>query len=89
MANQPVKKIYSNQFFNMIAFVAVIFIGVALLLGKYIGALNALITIAQVLAYITVCFYSYRYARTKKMWVFICWVIAVVLIILGAILNVI
>lgn len=71
---------------NLISFVAVICIGVALILGK-IGFLSdiagALLTIAQTIAYIVVTIVSFFYVyRKRNVWTWVAWSVAVVLIVL-------
>lgn len=71
---------------NLISFVAVICIGVALILGK-IGFLSeiagALLMIAQTIAYIVVTIVSFFYVyRKRNVWIWIAWAVAVVLIVL-------
>lgn len=71
---------------NVLSYVAVVMVGVALLLGlifkgnagSVAGALNL---IAQCLAYLVVACYSFSYARAKGIWWLIAWVVAVVLIV--------
>ena len=75
-------------FMNFLAFIAIIFIGAALLIsallneGDFSRALNV---IANVLAYIVVAFYSFWYAarkwERKQIWFMIAWTVAVVLIV--------
>ena len=88
MANQ------GSKLMNFIAFCAVLFIGLALMIawifsesGQFAGALNL---IAQILAYIVVAYYSFMYAHRKwerkRVWFLIAWVAAVVLIIIFVIL---
>jgi len=71
---------------NLISFVAVICIGVALILGK-IGFLSeiagALLIIAQTIAYVVVTIVSFFYVYKKRnVWIWITWAVAVVLIVL-------
>ena len=71
---------------NLISFVAVICIGVALILGK-IGFLSeiagALLMIAQTIAYIVVTIVSFFYVyRKRNVWTWVAWSVAVVLIVL-------
>ena len=74
---------------NLVAFVAVVLIGIFLILHSLdilrdIG--DAFMTIANILAYFTVavCSFFYAYSKwgKKQQWYMIVWVIAVVLIVL-------
>jgi len=72
---------------NLISFVAVICIGVALILSK-IGALGsiagALMTIAQTVAYLVVSIVSFFYvSRRKNIWIWVAWIVSIVLIVLS------
>jgi TM2 domain-containing membrane protein YozV len=82
-----------KSIFSFIAFLAVAFVGVALFLsalGILGGAAGALQTIAQILSYVVVAFYSFAYAYGKSdrkhPWYLIIWAIAVVLIVLAYII---
>ena len=81
-----------KKFFNLVAFIAVVLVGLALMLsyifksGKLTDAFNL---IAFILAAIVVGFYSFFYAwsRTRKVWYgqllhMIIWVVAVVLMVI-------
>ena len=80
---------------NMLAFVAIIFIGIALILAIVFsdaGQLgSALSFIAQILSYIVVAFYAFWYAARKwdrkQIWFMIAWAVAVVLIVIYIILR--
>ncbi|MCL2756010.1 MAG: hypothetical protein FWE45_03070 [Firmicutes bacterium] len=75
---------------NLLSFIAVVFVGIALLIslifnwaGGSESVSGAFSTIASVLALIVVGFYSFIYVRARRnlvMWIF--WVVAVVLIVL-------
>ena len=72
---------------NLVSFVAVICIGVALILSK-IGALGsiagALMTIAQTIAYLVVSVVSVFYVyRKKNVWIWITWIVSIILIVLS------
>ena len=72
---------------NLVSFVAVICIGVALILSK-IGALGpiagALMTIAQTIAYLVVSIVSFFYVyKRKNVWIWVAWVVSIVLIVLS------
>jgi len=79
---------------NILAYVAVIAVGLALALAYLFAKLEvgdgnligALYTIAQALAYIVVACYSFFYARAKGTWWLVIWAIAVVLIVVFMIL---
>ena len=76
----------SGWLINLVSFVAVICIGVALILGK-IGFLSeiagALLMIAQTIAYIVVTIVSFFYVyRKRNVWTWVAWSVAVVLIVL-------
>ena len=75
---------------NLISFVAVICIGVALILGK-LGFLSsiagALLTIAQTIAYLVVAIVSFFYVHRKRnIWVWVTWIVSVVLIVISFII---
>jgi len=84
-----------SKLMNFIAYIAIIFIGIALMLAWLFrdggGELTrALQLIAQILAYAVVAYYSFMYARRKQerkqIWFLIAWAAAVVLIIVFVIL---
>ena len=76
-----------KTFINFMAFLAVIFVGIALILKKFLnpGELTtALETIAQIISYAIVGIYAFSYARSKRNLLFIIiWIVAVVLIIIS------
>jgi Mn2+/Fe2+ NRAMP family transporter len=88
-------------FFNLVSFIALVAIGVALLLAfvfKDNSISGALTVIAQVLAYIVVIFYAFIYAYrggrdskgkwTNKQTVNMCiWLVATIFVIVFVILN--
>ncbi len=81
---------------NVLAYVSVICVGVALLIAWILGRFNgtatvasALNIIAECLAYIVVACYSFSFARAKGIWWLIAWVVAVVLIVVFKILYII
>jgi len=86
-----------KRFFNLVAFVAVVLVGIALMLSALkIGSniQTAFGLIAEILAYLVVAFYSFFYAwsRTRKRWTgqllhLIIWTVAVVLIIVFIIIR--
>ena len=75
---------------NAVAFVAVIIIGIALLLGKIgIGAKLSgyLLGIAQILAYsIVAIISSFWIAGKRKVWLWVIWGISIALIVISFIL---
>lgn len=73
---------------NVLAYIAVVAVGLALFISWVFSALNwsngisgALKLIAECLAYIVLACYSFRYARAKGVWWLVAWAVAVVLII--------
>jgi len=84
-----------SSFLNMLAFIAFVFVGLALAIALAFGpgdVSRALRTIAEILAYITIAFYSFRWAfsnRSRHRIIYIIvWTIAAVLITLTLILNI-
>ena len=83
-----------GKIINIFAFVAVILIGIILLLSKLdidLGDISRILgEIAQLLAYfvVAVCsfFYAYGQWKRKQIWYMICWIIAVVLIVVSYVL---
>ena len=84
-----------KQFINFMAYLAVAFIAVALILGKILGAVGlsssivgALNLLAQVIAYTITAVFAFFYAKSKNhiAWM-ICYVIFVVAIIIFFILG--
>ena len=77
----------AGWFTNIISFGAVICIGIALILGKlgFLSSIsNALLTIAQTIAFLVVTIVSFFYVyRKRNVWVWLTWVISVVLIVLS------
>lgn len=80
---------------NVLSYVSVICVGLALLIGWILGAISGAGTvaaafniIAECLAYIVLACYSFGFARAKGIWWLIAWVVAVVLIVVFKILNV-
>lgn len=77
-----------KQFFNMLAWVAVMFVGVALVLDYIFNATGGIISkIASALAYIIASIDAYYFVRTKRNPVYlILYIISVILIIVFLIL---
>ena len=77
---------------NLISFVAVICVGISLLLSKVglSGEISrAFSTIANVISYLILIALSLFYvAKRKKLWIWIVWAVAVVLIVVGFFLQV-
>jgi len=79
---------------NVIAFISLVIIGVALLLGELFGSgdiQSFLWTLANALAYIVVASCAFIYASSKLkrkngIWYMLIWVGAVILVIIGIIL---
>ena len=75
---------------NLISFVAVICIGISLILGE-LGFLSsiadALLIIAQTIAFLVVTVVSFFYVyRKKNVWIWVTWIVSVVLIVLSYII---
>ena len=87
MASKDIKGII-----NFLSFISVGLIGVTLLLGKlgiFQGIGGALITVANVLAYIITAIAAFYYVRNKKnVWVWIVYVVSIVLIVISYIINI-
>lgn len=77
-----------NAILNILSFVAVCLGGIALLLGGLITSISApMQTIANVIGWFTLCLLSFKYIRNKRaLWLWVVWVIAVVMIVVGIIL---
>lgn len=91
--NTTTKKASFKGIMNFLAYIAVIFIGVALIIGQIFkskqGAVaEALNTISQILSYLLVAYYSLIYVKSKRNWVhFVVWAVAVTLIVVSLILT--
>ena len=84
-------------FVNFIAYIAIAFIAVALILGKILGAVGlsstivgALNLVAQIIAYAITAVFAFYYAKSKKhiAWM-ICYVIFVIAIIVFLVLGIV
>jgi len=77
------KNLNLTKFFNMLAFIAIVAVAVALTVGKIFPDLgNALSIVAQFIAYIVTAISAFYYVRPKKNIVFfITYVVACILII--------
>ena len=78
-----------EQFINFMAYLAVAFIAVALILGKILGAVGlsssivgALNLLAQVIAYTITAVYAFAYAKSKRS---IGWMVAYIIFIIAII----
>ena len=84
-----------NYIMNILSFIAVCFCGVALFVAMILGKFgisasfcSALQKIANILGWSVLCFISYRYIKNrKKIWIWVVWVVAIVMIITGIILG--
>lgn len=79
----------SGWLINLCAFVAVILIGLSLIFAKIIPSVaGAFSTIAQVISYVVVSVVSFFYiAHKKNVWLWVVWIIAIVLIVVGVVLG--
>ena len=84
-----------KSFVNFMAYLAIAFIAVALLLGKILGAIGlsstivgALNLIAQIIAYTITAVFAFYYAKSRKhiAWM-ICYIIFVIAIIVFLVLG--
>ena len=82
-----------TNFLNVLAYIAVVAVGLALFISWVFSALGwnnaisgALQLIAECLAYIVLSCYSFRYARAKGLWWVVAWAVAVVLIVIFVII---
>lgn len=87
---------FVTKFMNILAFVAVIIGGVGLFLstllrivGLSAGWINSMQAIANAIGWIALCLLSVRYIRNrKKLWIWIVWTVAVVMIFTGIIVPI-
>lgn len=86
-----------KSFVNFIAYIAIAFIAVALILGKILSAIGlnsaiigALNLIAQIIAYAITAVFAFYYAKSKKhiAWM-ICYIVFVVAIIIFLVLGIV
>ena len=86
---KPVKS--SGWFVNLLAFIAVILIGVSLILSRihvFGQVAGAFLIIANVIAYSVVAIVSFFYIANKKnIWLWIVWVVSIVLIVISYIIR--
>jgi len=86
-----------SSIMNFLSYVAVIFVGIALLISLILDwtnsssdVANAFQLIATILSYIVIGVLSFYYARTKRnVWFLVAWAIAIVLILLFFVFQVI
>ena len=83
-----------SGFLKMLSYLAIVFVGIALLLqaifnlmGLSAQIVNALNILAQVMAYIVVAVNSFGYARARGTWWLVVWAVAVVLIVVFLVLG--
>ena len=71
---------------NMLGFIGIMFIAIALVLAKIFGGgqlTSALITIANVIAYLITSIAAYYFARSRNnIWYFVAFLVAVILIVI-------
>jgi len=82
------KKFTIGSVINFIAFVAIVFIGLAWVISKIFDAsgsiAQALNLIAQVLSYTLVGYFSFLYVNSKRNWIYILvWAVALTLIVVS------
>ena len=78
----------------ILSFIAVCFCGVALFIAMILGKFgisasfcSALQKVANIIGWSVLCFISFRYIKNrKKIWLWVVWVLAIVMIITGIIL---
>ena len=79
-----------KSFANLLSYIAVIFVGVALILQKVLDGgqiAQILKMIAEIFAYVILAISSFAYARSRRSIIFVLvWVVAVVLIIVSYII---
>lgn len=81
-------------FMNILSYVAVCIGGLALFIAMILGKLgvsvsftSAMTTIANAIGWAVLCLLSFNYIKRRhKLWMWIVWVIAIVMIIIGIIL---
>lgn len=82
-----------TKFMNILAFVAVCIGGIGLFLAMILGVfglsaswINSMQAIANAIGWIALCLLSIRYIRNRrKLWIWIVWVVAIVMIVTGII----
>ena len=85
------RELNTKRFFNMLAFIALIISGVALLISKiFLGGTSASVLngIAYTLAFIVTSVCAYSYVRTRRsLTVLIIYIVAVVIVVVPLILS--
>jgi hypothetical protein len=82
------------RFLNILAYIAVVAVGITLALAWLFGQMNvgdasligALKTIAAYLSYLVIACYSFFFARSKGIWWIVAWVASVTLIVISTII---
>lgn len=82
-----------TKFMNILAFVAVCIGGIGLFLAMILGVfglsaswINSMQAIANAIGWIALCLLSIRYIKNRrKLWIWIVWVVAIVMIVTGII----
>lgn len=81
----------SGWFINLMAFIAVILIGVSLILSRIhvLGQVaSAFLIIANVVAYLVVAVVSFFFiARKKNVWLWVVWIASIVLIVVSYVIR--
>lgn len=86
------KKVTVRSMINFLAYVAIIFIGLSLMISRLfsgnLGSVGAALEIiAQILSYVLVGYFSFLYVKGKNNWVhYLVWSLAVVLVIVSFVL---
>lgn len=86
---------FVSKFMNILAFIAVIIGGLGLFLSKLLGWVglsaswvSSMQTIANAIGWLALCLLSVRYIKNrKKLWIWIVWTVAVVMIFVGVIMK--
>ena len=85
------RELNTKRFFNMLAFIALMISGVALLISKifFCGTVaNILNNVAYVLAFVVTAVAAYHYVRTKRnLVVTIIYIIAVIIVVIPLVLS--
>ncbi len=93
-SNSSKSTISTGYIMNLLSFIAVCFCGVALFIAMVLGKLGIsasfcglLQKIANILGWLVLCVISYRYIKhRRRIWLWVVWAIAIVMIITGIIL---
>ena len=77
-----------NKVINFFAYVALIFVAVAVVIGKAIPKVAVLFDIGAAIAIIVTSIFAYKYARAKRnVWFLVIWAVALVAVIVGYVLG--